>query len=285
MLGSNLYTRLLWYGFPLAIGAIIFGNHFSRDSVGALEKQLEASVLTPQEFYKLNSLFFAPNIVTPFLAGNLAKHLGGAAVCMFSSVTLGALGHIIVAYGVSVGSVGWIMCGRLIAGTMYEVIDTLPIIMLGPLYRDHMGVLTGTVNSFLRLGSVFNFIMCPYLYQNYSLGAAFWFSALINALGTVFAFLSIYFEKYLLSAKRTSESADVSPTANSSGRELVRGPDSSAEEDAPPLTTSDRAVAWLKFTFPLHRLSTQFYWFALSGSLLYGSMVSLSKLSWQSHKT
>ena len=44
------FVVLTRYLLPLCVGAIIFGNHYIRDSVGALEKQLEDDPinLTPQ---------------------------------------------------------------------------------------------------------------------------------------------------------------------------------------------------------------------------------------------
>lgn len=67
---------LLKWMIPICIGSIIFGNHYARDTVGALEKQIEMEFgLTTPDYATLNSLFFVPNMITPFIAGVVTKKL------------------------------------------------------------------------------------------------------------------------------------------------------------------------------------------------------------------
>ena len=67
---------------PCGIALVIFTNHYTRDAVGALEKQLEADVpLTVVQYALLNTIYFTPNIISPFFAGMIIQPLGGPAKC------------------------------------------------------------------------------------------------------------------------------------------------------------------------------------------------------------
>ena len=88
-----------WYLCPL-VGFAIFANHFTRDSVGALEKQIEDNgILTVSSYNNMNTLFFLPNIVTPLLAGVGVQRLGGAAKGFFYSNCIAFLGHLTFSLG------------------------------------------------------------------------------------------------------------------------------------------------------------------------------------------
>jgi hypothetical protein len=68
---------------PFLTSLLIFVNHYCRDSVGALEKQMEDHVgITEAQYASLNSLYFLPNIITPLLVGTAAHKLGGAPQCL-----------------------------------------------------------------------------------------------------------------------------------------------------------------------------------------------------------
>lgn len=75
---SLFSERTLKYMALSGIGIIIFGNHYARDVVGALEKQMESDIpMTSQQYANLNSLFFIPNTISPFIAGAIVELLGG----------------------------------------------------------------------------------------------------------------------------------------------------------------------------------------------------------------
>ena len=80
----------------------MFGNHYVRDSLGALEKQLESDTIVSVNYYMiLNILYFLPNIITPLVVGLLMEKLGGVNSCFFYSVCIASLGHLLFA--------GWIV--------------------------------------------------------------------------------------------------------------------------------------------------------------------------------
>ena len=83
---------------PMLVGLIMFGNHYTRDSVGALEKQLEHNLkMSSNSYLDLNAIYFFPNILTPLLAGLVIDRLGGTAVCYLYSTCLASLGFVIFA--------------------------------------------------------------------------------------------------------------------------------------------------------------------------------------------
>lgn len=76
------------YVIPICIGLIVFGNHYARDVVGALEKQIEGDLhLSTQEYANLNSFFFIPNMVAPFVAG-LATQKMRPSLCLIIACTV-----------------------------------------------------------------------------------------------------------------------------------------------------------------------------------------------------
>lgn len=288
---------------PLMAGLICFGNHYIRDSVGALEKQLEQDMhITTEDYALLNSLFFIPNIFTPVIAGILCKYLGGPAKSILISVTIANIGHFLFCYGINIRKLNYLIVGRFLAGTMYEVIDVMTVIVLGPFYSANWGTVVGMYNSFLRLGSVSNFVVSPYVYEHYGLAWAFWIAFMVVAFGNIFAIGGIFFEKFLVAHKQQAEanshslemtniSQDISQSVSS---DSVTGDMEKATkivEDVDPnsshglMHSSDSMVPhshsnsdgsfWdqIKEALPFYDLTLSFYLFALSGAFLYGSMV------------
>ena len=64
------------------LSLVIFSNHYTRDVVGALEKQMESDLgISTVQYAMMNSLFFGPNIISPILAGVAIKRFGNPALC------------------------------------------------------------------------------------------------------------------------------------------------------------------------------------------------------------
>ena len=196
---------------PFLTSLLIFVNHYCRDSVGALEKQMESDLgMTEAQYASLNSLYFLPNIITPLLVGTAAHSLGGAPKCLVYAVILAFVGHFIFAYACEVKSIPLLFFGRITSGTVYEVIDFLPIVCTGALFKDEWGKIVGATNAFLRAGSVATFVLCPIFYRQLGFSAAIWFSAGL-------AFLSIFAAfgaKYLLDEIEIIQKKWTDPQAN-----------------------------------------------------------------------
>jgi MFS family permease len=177
----------------IVVGLIIFANHYTRDVVGTLEKQLEAGFPMSMGTYALlNSMYFGPNIVSPLVAGILIKLFGRPHRFLFLVCLVAATGHSLFWYGYQVRNINGLFIGRTLAGAVYEIIDTMPVIVLKPLFgEDSWSTAIGMINSFLRLGSVVCFIVSPYIYklEHDSVSAALACAAVIGWCGCMFSVL------------------------------------------------------------------------------------------------
>jgi nitrate/nitrite transporter NarK len=179
--------RTLRWALPVLVGLVIFGNHYTRDTFGALEKQLEATMdLSSREYALSNALYFFPNMITPLIAGMAAKRVGASKLFLWSSI-VAALGHILVALAVQFQRKWLLLAGRALGGTFYEVIDCLPISFVAPFFTAEWASVTGALNGFLRLGSIANFMLCPVAFAAAGLEGAFWLACAVGASGVLFA--------------------------------------------------------------------------------------------------
>ncbi len=90
-----------WLCFLVA--AVLFSNHFTRDSVGALEKQIEDSkILTVLEYDRMQTTYFLPNIFTPLAAGMFIDKFGGPAKGFLIANFIACVGHSIFSTGAQV---------------------------------------------------------------------------------------------------------------------------------------------------------------------------------------
>ena len=281
---------------PFLTSSLIFVNHYCRDSVGALEKQLESEVgITSSQYGTLNSLYFLPNIITPLLVGTAANKLGGAPACLVLGVVVASVGHIIFAFAVQIQNASLLFVGRILAGSVYEVIDFLPIVCTGALFKDEWGTIVGATNAFLRSGSVATFIICPLLYEHIGLKEAMWFSASLAAVSILIALGA----KYLLSQLSslydghdltdTDNSHPPPPRSSSPPRQdtgfmsspasayAARQRQSRTDSDMSGHDMSGHGADTLhplfSFFTPFLQLNCTYYLYMFAGLTLYGSMV------------
>ena len=106
----------------LFTGLIMFGNHYARDAVGALEIQIESDLLISSDQYAtINSIYFFPSIVAPLLAGVFTNYIGGAGKCLLYGVISSSIGHVIFSIGIEVGNIYLVFLGRAISGMSKDV--------------------------------------------------------------------------------------------------------------------------------------------------------------------
>ena len=180
MVGANFVK----YSIPISICVIVFVNHYSRDTLGALEKQLEADLnISVTTYSSLNSLYFLPNIIIPLFTGLLCAWFGKPSFVMLFSVGVNSIGNLLCAAGATYGIEELFYTGRFISGSVYELIDCLPVIILSPMFKEEWGLLVGFMNGCLRGGSVLSFVLNPMLYERYNVETALCISALISCVG------------------------------------------------------------------------------------------------------
>jgi hypothetical protein len=198
------------------------------------------------------------------------------------AVFIGAIGHTIFALACQLKSVNLIFLGRVLAGSVYEVIDFLPIVCTGALFKDEWGMIVGGTNAFLRAGSVATFVIGPFVYQQVGLVAAMWLSAVIALLSVPIAVgaywlikaLALHYKTDLEQGEAESETSPLnvekrdflsSPAgvyAKSGGRAFSEDCSSPSPGPGPQDALS-----------PFRKLSLTYYMYACAGMLLYGSMV------------
>jgi hypothetical protein len=221
------YTRWLLAVF---IGLILFCNHYVRDCPGALEKAIETELsLSPQDFSILNSLYFFPNIISPLIAGMLIDKLGGIIPSFYISLVIASAGHILFGIGATCEIKGVMYLGKGLSGSMYEIIDAvMPIVYLSTLFHSNDQIVVfGFLQVLVRLGSVVNFIVSPYIYKNYGLLSAIWIGSCVGVASIVFLFLSRYMETNYLS----SSHSDSNMRTASSSSSLISGKNSISKLD------------------------------------------------------
>jgi MFS family permease len=272
-----------------SVGFIMFGNHYVRDSLGALEKQFESHLgYTTQEYANLNALYFFPNIITPLLAGMVLDKIGVSRSFLYA-VLIASVGHLFFALGIQIHSKIIVFLARGLSGSVYEIIDALlPITYLGPLFQNEFQIVVGFMQVFIRFGSVANFIISPLLYREFGLTSAFWVAALVGCSSIPLLLGAMNIEKqyieYLgidpvkeLDLKKTHEfemtaldeenetSSLVLPDRPKSSTTLMTSSNSSR--------TSPSVFESFASLLPLHRLPLEYYLWLLSGSLTYGAIV------------
>ena len=151
---------------------------------------------------------------------------------------------------------------------MYEVVDSFPVLFMAPLYQHQWGLMVGFINCFLRLGSVFNFILSPLIYHNFGLSAAFWASSVVSSIGVACALLIVVTINHV---PKPDKGHNTTQTDNDENHEHAQ-----PITPCPPnrLRTAINIVcSKILLVLPINLFSKQYFYFLLGGAALYGSMV------------
>jgi MFS family permease len=237
--------------------------------------------ISPGQYGTLNSLYFFPNIITPLLVGTVAEYLGGPTVCLIAAVFVASIGHTIFAIACQLQSVNLLFIGRILAGCVYEVIDFLPIVCTGALFKDEWGMIVGATNAFLRAGSVATFVIGPFVYQQVGLVPAMWLSAVIALLSVPIAIgaywlikqLAVLYQSQSLDSPLSSQDLETQRGFLASPAEVYAKRGRRMSEDCLSPSTRDSRTEPATTLAPFFQLSGTYYLFACAGMLLYGSMV------------
>ena len=225
----------------------LFCNHWSRDSLGALEVPLETDEpysLSVHTYNSLTSVYFLPNMCVPIIAGVIAQRYG-AATTYASFFLLAACGNFFVAVSAGVGASGasgLIFLGRALMGVAYEAVDVLPVGILAPRFPDRWSTVVGALNGVNRFGSVLNFLLEPVFYEAGGLALALLVPSLVGASAFATALLA-----YNLDADLSRKEA-ASPTA---------------PKEAPPALSRDS----------VRQIPLLFWLYLVGGACIYGAVV------------
>lgn len=236
--------------------------------------------ITPGQYGTLNSLYFLPNIITPLLVGTVAEYLGGPTVCLICAVFVASIGHAVFAIACQLHSVNLLFIGRILAGCVYEVIDFLPIVCTGALFKDEWGMIVGATNAFLRAGSVATFVIGPFVYQQVGLVPAMWLSAVIALLSVPVAIGAYWLiKKFATLSQSQSRDSPLSSQDLETQRGFLASPAEVYAKRGRKLSegclspSAGSRSEWTASLAPFFQLSGTYYLFACAGMLLYGSMV------------
>lgn len=250
--------------------------------------------ISSTQYGSLNSLYFLPNIITPLLVGTAADLFGGPTLCLMWAVIIASIGHTIFALACQLQSVNLLFLGRILAGSVYEVIDFLPIVCTGALFKDEWGMIVGGTNAFLRAGSVATFVIGPFVYEQVGLKAAMWLSAIIALLSVPIAITAHWLIKKLSefyqnqsnnSNHNVNDETELTGFTSSPaqvyakrGKEIIES--SSPEkilqrqrQNQRQLELNNNNNHQIESVSPFLKLSLTYYLYACAGMFLYGSMV------------
>jgi MFS family permease len=200
---------------------VMMENHYIRDTVAALEQQMESDLaVTAQEYTTLNSLYFLPNIITPLFIGAFCELSGRASKLLLFTSTALAIGNLVFTLGAHTHSVTMLYIGRFMAGCMYEVVDTIPIIILGPIFRANWGFMVCLMNGTLRFGTILAFAVGPLAYRAFGVEAALGVSSLMGVLGVASAFIAYTVDVWLEEANLLEEASSTGNFQAGSSQEM-----------------------------------------------------------------
>ena len=141
---------------------IMFGNYYAYDNPSALNRQLRTWMADKSEAefeFHLNLLYTvysAPNIVLPFVAGRALDRYGSRYFLIWLSLLM-CLGQTIFAVGVSYRSWTWMLFGRLIFGLGGESLSVAQSRLVTEWFLGkELGIAIGLNLSVARIGTVFN---------------------------------------------------------------------------------------------------------------------------------
>lgn len=136
------------------------------------------------------------------------------------------------------------------------------------LFKDEWGTIVGLTNSFLRLGSVATFLLCPYIYRLFGVTTAIWVVAAMACTSIPVAIAVYYLEIQLstlyasLQGKADTDAAELAPPKSEKASRLALQMEEREEQRIQQMRAS-----------PFTHLSKAYYLYFFTGMTLYGSMV------------
>eukprot|EP00966_Prymnesium_polylepis_P031334 728774-Prymnesium_polylepis.1 len=149
---------------------IDLSNHYSRDVLGSLQRELEVAFrLSATQYHALTSVYFLASIPAPLVAGFAASAYGAARV-QLAAVALAGAGsalHLVGVLPASSPSFAVLLASRFCLGVSYEVIDSVWMPLLEPFVgRNSWTTIAGIVNASQRAGSTLAFGLSPALHRH-----------------------------------------------------------------------------------------------------------------------
>mgnify|MGYP003385769914 FL=1 len=173
---------------------MLVGSYYCFDIPAALKTQLDDHMGDPGDyelkFGLLYTLYAAPNVILPFFGGFFVDKLG-VRITLLIFCGLVTLGQIVFCIGVSMKSWPVIFIGRLIFGLGGENFSVATSVLLADWFKGKELAFAFGVNlSIAKLGSVFNNVVSPMLFNSVGIIFALWFGSILCGLSMLCVILT-----------------------------------------------------------------------------------------------
>ena len=85
-------SRQMLNAVPLFVAFFVFANHYARDTIAGLAKQLiDLNIVSANTYSALNSLFFLPNIISSLIISAFVSKIG-IGKCIITALVIAATG-------------------------------------------------------------------------------------------------------------------------------------------------------------------------------------------------
>ena len=177
------FTRWRWVMVFFA-SMVCFGNYFIYDNPSALQTQIESRLnIDTTEYSQLYSVYSYPNIILPLFGGFFIDYVG-VRIGIVIFATFICAGQVVFALGCS-AKLYWVaILGRIIFGFGGESLTVSQSAIVSKWFKNQELALALGVNlTVARLGSVFNYLIEPALYNaTGSIVIGLWFGFLLCVL-------------------------------------------------------------------------------------------------------
>ncbi|KAJ3125555.1 hypothetical protein HK098_000174 [Nowakowskiella sp. JEL0407] len=182
-------SKLRWLILVLSC-LLLFGNYYAYDNPAALNIPLQQHLNHPYDQYQfelnaLYSIYSLPNMILPFVGGQLVDRMDPKKVLLFFSVIV-CLGQTIFAIGVSLKSFPIMLGGRALFGVGGESISVVQASITTNWFKGkELGFALGLNLCIARFGSVANSVLSPRIEKLIGVSGAIW-------VGSVMCYISLF---------------------------------------------------------------------------------------------
>ena len=203
--------RSRWF-LLLLLSMTTFGSLFAYDTVRVLQSSLtQALNIEKSDWDFLNDIAVIPNMIFPLISGFIIDKFGIRPTFLVFSVLV-AIGQILVTLGVSNSSYNIMIAGRLIFGLSYQSQYVAKSVLVTRWARKTEVALALSLSAFLsRLGSSFNILASPGMYQGLGLVTPFLVGLLLIFTQTMVILVVLYADKKSSEAGTPLKSDEIKP--------------------------------------------------------------------------
>ena len=191
--------RALFRWLFLVLACLLsFGSYFCYDNPAALQSQIQEELgVNAGQYQILYTVYSIPNTVIVFFGGFLIDRVFGVRFGGFLFALITTAGQVVFALGGSIKSFPLMIVGRAIFGLGGESITVAQNFYVSRTFKGkELAMALGITLSVSRIGSAVNMNVMPPIADASSLGAAFWFGAIICGLSLATAIGAALMDRY-----------------------------------------------------------------------------------------